>query len=137
MGLGYIKYTISSSIAGKEIKSDWSTFVNEGLSNSGLLGLFGDYVLSLNPYTKPSRFASQNSPQTVFGPTIGLAKDVSEIMYGITHDSKGDKAPISLEADDLKKLIKLLPFSNLFYLRILFNQLETNKKKSRSARRPT
>lgn len=109
--LGYLSYSVKEMIKGKDPKTDVNTILSEGVSRSGLLGLVGDYAMALNPYAASSRYASLNAVDTVFGPSVGTVKKV----YGNFNDiANGDP-----EAD---KMLKLLPYQNLFYIRMLFEK---------------
>ena len=86
-----------------------------GLAQGGGLGIFGDFL-----FGSASRTGS-SLPETVAGPVLG---DLSQTIFKIWNDIKDPqgKHPGRKTAADVVRLINNeIPFTNLFYLRGLWN----------------
>lgn len=113
--LGTLTTSIKDQLAGREVERDfWETAV-EGMSRSGLAGILGDVALAVSPYNS-SRFASQNVNNFFLGPSATLIGDV----YGAFKRIAGTE---ELSASDLKKIVKMLPFQNIFWIRMILDKL--------------
>jgi hypothetical protein len=123
---GYLVYATKQMLKDKEVKTDFRTVYMEGITRSGMLGLMFDYIHQLNPWVKSTRFAALQSWQSLLGPSASMAQ---EIYTGSTAFNDG-----RLTSTEARKLISLLPFQNLFYLRAIFDRLAPPKKKRKRKR---
>ena len=63
----------------------------------------------LNPFTTTSRYAQMGTAGLIMGPTGGAAVDVSSVLPKIFGQEDMTNA-------DKRKMLRLVPYSNLFYL---------------------
>lgn len=113
--LGAMSYAIKQHLAGKEPSSDIDVLLKEGISRSGVAGLIGDGAFLLVPGLNSSRFAAFNTTQAIVGPTFGQMGDVTDILNRL---SDGE-----VSSSDTKKMTKMVPMQNLFWLRWGLNQV--------------
>ena len=98
------------------------------LDRSGLMGLFmegdalmgkmtgGHSVASMLAGREPTRFAERGALAQAMGPSAGLVDDLSRAVAGITNKD--------FTQPDLRRLRRLIPGQNLFYLQYLLNKAE-------------
>lgn len=133
VGLGSLVYVLKSMMAGREINTDPSNLVKEGLDWSGMMGWLGEpnnmienlsggtYGMSALFGGPPaSRYQSRNSIWSLAGPTFDMGGDVKNIISGVFNGEFDDR--------EVRSVRKLLPFQNLFYLAPLLNQVEEQMK---------
>lgn len=133
VGLGSLVYVLKSMMAGREINTDPSNLVKEGLDWSGMMGWLGEpnnmienlsggtYGMSALFGGPPaSRYQSRNSVWSLAGPTFDMGGDVKNIISGVFNGEFDDR--------EVRSVRKLLPFQNLFYLAPLLNQVEEQMK---------
>ncbi len=133
VGLGSLVYVLKSMMAGREINTDPSNLVKEGLDWSGMMGWLGEpnnmienlsggtYGMSALFGGPPaSRYQSRNSIWSLAGPTFDMGGDVKNIISGVFNGEFDDR--------EVRSVRKLLPFQNLFYLAPLLNQVEDQLK---------
>lgn len=133
VGLGSLVYVLKSMMAGREINTDPSNLVKEGLDWSGMMGWLGEpnnmienlsggtYGMSALFGGPPaSRYQSRNSIWSLAGPTFDMGGDVKNIISGVFNGEFDDR--------EVRSVRKLLPFQNLFYLAPLLNQIEEQMK---------
>nr|DAX05394.1 MAG TPA: hypothetical protein [Caudoviricetes sp.] len=133
VGLGSLVYVLKSMMAGREINTDPSNLVKEGLDWSGMMGWLGEpnnmienlsggtYGMSALFGGPPaSRYQSRNSIWSLAGPTFDMGGDVKNIISGVFNGEFDDR--------EVRSVRKLLPFQNLFYLAPLLNQVEEQLK---------
>jgi len=113
IGMGYWTYATKAAIAGREIKDDPQTILLEGISRSGVAGLFGD--LAIGSVWNTSRYAGTNLQSMFLGPSANLISDTYNAARGPLDGDLSDR--------DIKNLGRTLPLQNLFYLRLLLQQL--------------
>lgn len=128
VGLGMLTYYIKTKQAGRETSDDPATWVLEGIDRSGVTGsLFdinniieklsrGNIGLSrLRGGPQMTRYASRNMAGAVLGPTLGTIEDVFQVA-GAASDG-------SLKDSDKRAMLRLVPASNLFYIRHLMDEM--------------
>lgn len=133
VGLGSLVYVLKSMMAGREINTDPSNLVKEGMDWSGMMGWLGEpnnmienlsggtYGMSALFGGPPaSRYQSRNSIWSLAGPTFDMGGDVKNIISGVFNGEFDDR--------EVRSVRKLLPFQNLFYLAPLLNQVEEQMK---------
>lgn len=133
VGLGSLVYVLKSMMAGREINTDPSNLVKEGLDWSGMMGWLGEpnnvlenlsggtYGMSAMFGGPPaSRYQSRNGIGALLGPTFDLGGDIKNITAGVLNGEFDDR--------EVRSVRKLLPFQNLFYLAPLLNQVEEQMK---------
>lgn len=114
--LGTQVYGIKERLAGRTPSDDMSVVIREGISRSGVTGLLGDLIIGLNPVWNSSRFAGQNAQNILLGPSLSLVDD----LYSVVASPFDDQG---FTDGDRKRLLRMLPFQNLFYLRILLQEI--------------
>lgn len=129
VALGSLTYGLKEYVAGRKITDDTTKMIVESLDRSGGFGYFWDVNNMLEKSTRGSigvnpliggnpmsRYASRNVTGALLGPSLGTAEDIIQTTGAI---SSGD-----FRRKDLHTLRKLMPGQNLFYMRVLLNQLE-------------
>lgn len=130
VGAGMAVYYMKQTDAGREVSSDPSIWVTEGLDRSGLFGWFFDVNniiekatrgrVGLNAITggpQMSRYASRNITGALLGPTFGFTQDLTTVI--------GDAAQADWTESDTRALRRLLPYQNLIGFRRVLDQAET------------
>lgn len=107
---------IKDKISGRETDSSLGKFLLNGIAASGVAGIMGEAVSALNPWFRTQRFAAISAESFLLGPSAGLVQDGFSAMAGIVGDSE-------LTSKDLDKLRRMVPYQNLFYLRLLMQQV--------------
>jgi len=113
MGLGYMSYAIKEQIKNRQPDTSLENVFVQGLTRSGVGGLMADVGFAL--FGGNSRYAGVNSQGVIMGPSMNFFQDTYSAVRGPLDGS--------LSKGDLKRIRRTLPFQNLFYLRILLNQL--------------
>ena len=129
VALGSAAYGAKQYAAGRDISSDPDKLIVESLDRSGAFGYFWDMNNMLEKVTRGeyganpafgatpmSRYASRNIMGSALGPSLGTAEDIIQVAGAV---STGD-----FKRSDLRRIRKLMPGQNLFYMRRLLNQLE-------------
>lgn len=128
LALGGVAFAVKEKVAGREVSDEPNVWVANALDRSGLLGWLSDANNIAEKFTagrvglsavtgeQITRYQSRNVYGAFLGPTADMVSDLFSIS------SSGFRGEFS-EAD-LRRMKRLLPFQNLFQLRILFNQFE-------------
>ena len=130
LGMGMAVYTLKEKIAGREPSDDPTKLISEGISRSGMTGLMMDTAMGLYPLSISSRFINRNTTSILFGPSSMIAQDFLTDVSRVIQKGVDEDKDISKE--DVSKLIKYLPFQNLFYLRVLFDKAKDKGKRDKS-----
>lgn len=131
IGLGMLSYALYSVASGREISDRPQDWVKEGLSRSGVLGWIDEGnamsakltrgsvdIYRLIGADKPlSRYASRSIAGAFLGPTLGKVEGLAQVM--------GSVATGEWTASDTRALRRLFAGQNLFYIRRLLDQVET------------
>lgn len=123
-GMSYAAYKTSRGEWKEMQEEPYEKWMDEAIDRSGLLGVFslGQQLLQRVPATSPymsfsgqrtERRASQDLIDFALGPSLNLAKTVSNILVGLDE-------PTQSTANQMKLLV---PFQNVFYMRYLLEQL--------------
>lgn len=114
--MGSMVGMLKDLIAGREPNYDVETRLKEGVSRSGVLGLQGDMLFgmygALSDSGTYSRYAGQRGVDILLGPTFGLLKDTMDVASVALSDAEGKE----FDAKTARKIVKYLPYNNLFYL---------------------
>ena len=100
----------------------------EAVDQSGVLALpmeinnmadkiFGVSLQRFSGGNEAERYVSRNKTQAVLGPTIGTVEDLLQLAGSITDEG-------SWSAADTRRVRKLTPLQNLFYVRWAFDEME-------------
>lgn len=128
LGLGAVTYALKQVIADKPLSEKPSVWAVEAFDWSGLSGWLMDAnnltekatrgKVGLSFFTKEpvTRYASRNVAGALLGPSLGAVQDIFQVSGSVF---AGD-----MTKADLRRLRQLVPLSNLFYVRTLFNQVE-------------
>lgn len=129
VALGTAAYGAKEFVAGREISTDPKKLIVESLDRSGVFGYFWDVNNIVEKMTRGevgvnkligappmSRYASRNIMGALLGPSAGTIEDLSAVTGAI---SQGE-----FTESDLRRVRKLMPGQNLFYIRQLLNSLE-------------
>lgn len=119
--MGSVAYMVKEKVAGREPNTDIENLMSEGVSRSGTAGLFGDYMMALNPYATSSRWASLSANGVMLGPSAQLAGDLYSAAIKAPSDGKITDA-------EQKQILKLLPYQNLFYFKTLMEKMNEDDK---------
>jgi hypothetical protein len=112
---GAVTWIIKEKIRGRDPEVTVDKAIIEGISRSGLGGLFGDVMLGLNPWYNSSRYAGVKAEGVILGPSGNL---IQEGYQGIADILDGD-----VTESDIKKIVRLMPYHNVFWLRLLLEKL--------------
>ena len=129
VALGTAAYGAKEFVAGRDISTDPKKLIVESLDRSGAFG----YLWDINNITEKmtrgevgvnkligappmSRYASRNIMGALLGPSAGTAEDIQAVTGAI--------ASGEFTESDLRRVRKLMPGQNLFYIRQLLNTLE-------------
>jgi hypothetical protein len=120
VGMGAQTYVLKSMVAGREPDTSIDNLIKEGISRSGVTGLFGDYVMGLsNAFLGTqgsSRYAGRSVEGMFLGPSADIVKDLAQASVNATDGELTDK--------DANALKRMMPFSNIFYMRMLMRKLK-------------
>jgi len=129
--LGYTSYTARETLKGNEVKTDYDTFIREGIDRSGLLAYWGDLNGMLSKGTageadifrllgadkgQLSRYASRNILGSAFGVSAGRVSDLGQITGAI---ASGD-----FRESDIRAIRRAIIFNNLWATHRGFSEIE-------------
>ena len=128
IGMGALSQMIRDVAANGEVKDrtarEWAV---DAVDRSGVMALFMEGDALMDKFTgysasravagrEPSRFQDRGKLAQLLGPTAGAIEDLSDAVLGATN---GD-----FTQTDLRRIGRLVPGQNVFYLNYLFNQAE-------------
>lgn len=129
VALGGATYGLKQYVAGRDISTDPEKLIVESLDRSGAFGYFWDVNNITEKMTRGqvgvnrligappmSRYASRNVLGALMGPSLGTVEDMATVTGAISQGEFTDS--------EKRKVRKLLPGQNLFYIRRLLNELE-------------
>ncbi|WP_234840542.1 hypothetical protein [Sinorhizobium meliloti] len=128
LGLGAMAYWAKQTFAGQAPSDKPSVWAVEAFDRSGLMAYLtevnamsekltrGQFGLSAFTGEQVSRYASRNVTSTFLGPTPGAIADIFEVS-GAIFAGNATRA-------DLRKTRLLMPMQNLFYIRLLLDEVE-------------
>jgi len=128
MGLGMMQYWIKSQLNGQEPSDNPAVWASEAFDNAGLGGWLMNVNHSLEKITgdriglsaltgQPARrYINVNKLGAIFGPSVGKVSDLIDIFDAMSGGG--------MTQSDVKKIRRMLPLQNLFYLRSLFDAME-------------
>ena len=140
IGAGMLVYQVKESLAGRETSDEPEKWIAEGLDRSGLMGWFLDVnnitekwtggrvgISALTGEGVTSRYLSRNWFGALVGPSFGLAEDFRMVTAAAT---AGD-----WRQSDTRRLRRLLPYQNVFYMRNLLDEAEQGVNETLGVRR--
>jgi hypothetical protein len=120
IGMGAMTYTVKEMIAGREPDTNIDNLIMEGINRSGITGLFGDYIMGIsNAFLGTqgsSRYAGRSVEGLFLGPSADIIKDLAQASVNAADGEITDA--------DAKKIKRMMPFANLFYIRMLMEKLK-------------
>lgn len=128
MGLGALSYYLKQVTAGQPVTDSPAVWVAEAFDRSGIAGWLmevnniaekatrGRVGVSALTGQQISRYATRNVTGAFLGPSADAVADIFQVSGSIF---AGDTTK-----SDLRRARQLVPMQNLFYLRMLFNQVE-------------
>jgi len=135
VALGSASYGMKEFVAGREISDDPSKILVESLDRSGAFGYFWDTNNIIEKMTRGevgvnkligappmSRYQSRNILGSLLGPSVGTVQDIAQITGAISTGEIGKS--------EIRKIRRLLPMQNLFYMRQLLTELEDKTAES-------
>ena len=129
LALGALTYKLKMDAAGKETSDNPAVWAVEAFDRSGLVGWLMEVnnasekitrgTVGLSAFTgeQVSRYASRNATASLLGPSLGTVQDILDVT--------GSTVSGDFQKSDARKLRQLIPGQNLFYLRGLFNTVES------------
>lgn len=125
VGMGMMVEALKRKMSGRDIDdidpegADFDDWLVSGISRAGILGLWDIPIIGLNPMFNDAKYAGQNAVGTIFGPSVGTIGRGMTVLNGIGSENETD-ANRAIEAG-----IRLLPYNNIFYLRMMME--DSNK----------
>lgn len=127
--VSYAAYTVAKGGQFHDRPQDW---FKEGIDRSAVTGWFGELNMMAAKATggqadlfrligadKPlSRYVSRGLLGNLLGPSAGKFDNATGVIYAVSNGQWTES--------DTRKLRQLIPFQNLFYVRLLFDQVEKN-----------
>jgi hypothetical protein len=131
LGLGAITYYAQALAANRVPSDDPEKIFLEALDKSGMTGLMFDGFLTMDKFfgiTEGgfSRYYTRGKIGAFLGPSAGVFEDLA-ILGKLTNASRGSE---DITAKDLRNLIRLAPYQNLFYVRRIIEQGSENLAES-------
>lgn len=129
--LGYTSYATRQALKGKDIETDYDTFVREGLDRSGMMAIPGEINAILSKLTGGgadmyrltgadkkvlTRYASRNMLSTIAGVSGGRVQDFGQLMSAV---ASGDYTQ-----SDISAMRRTLYMNNHFALHYGLTQVE-------------
>lgn len=117
VAFGIFSEVIKNKIAGRDVDYTPEGLLAAGLSRSGVLGLVGTTALDLGRTLageSTNRYGDSAVLGAALGPTAGALSDLGKLGSKLSDGEMDEK--------DAKAVSKLLPFQNLFYLRMLMEK---------------
>ena len=135
--LSYVMNSLAKDPTGKELDLSAGNLFREGLDRSALLAIWGEPINILSkaqwfPIGEPSRYKSRGIVGSLAGPVAGVADDVLEAGSRLLQSVYGKR---QFTTNDVKNILRLLPYQNLFYLRYINEQVAKNFAVSLGAKR--
>lgn len=134
VGMGAVVIELKDLISGIERKRDIGTYIKEAIDRSGVLSIpmeinnisdkvFGISVDNAFDLGGADRYVDRNVGGAVAGPALNMLVDVAEMTGSRTRLKEWKQS-------DTRKMRRLLPFQNLFYLNRLLTMGEKKFNKS-------
>lgn len=126
LALGAVSYVATSVAKGKEPDLSFGNLAKESIDRSGLLGVFMEvYNIAEKGLGGQgvSRYQSRDFSGAFTGPTGGAIDEIQKTLSKIIHSTEGEE---DFTTKDAEKLMRLVPFQNLFYLNQLTKAFAQN-----------
>jgi hypothetical protein len=129
VALGSLSYLAKASAANYEPDMSVGTMLREGVDRSGTLAWLSDANAVAEKVSRGriganavfggppmSRYASRSALEAVFGPTYGMAGNLTQVA--------GNALAGDWQAADTHTVRRMMPYNNLFYVRSIFDDAE-------------
>lgn len=129
-GLGMMSYVAYMTASGRELSDNPADWLREGVDRSGMLAWLFEVnntvekatagTVGIGPLigaSPPSRYLSRNWAASLAGPSAGLGEDASRAMSSVFELGEWNSS-------DTRRIRRLLPAQNLFYMRRVLDQAE-------------
>jgi len=140
LGIGMMAYAFKEWNAGREVSDDPAFWVMEGIDRSGALGVITEIDNTMTKISRDSfglrpmlgidgnasRYASRSVLESALGPSFGLAGDSARVLSEAL--SSEEAGGWDLNDSDVRAIRRIMPMQNLFYLRKIFDKIESNFK---------
>ena len=123
LSFGALSYITKEQIAGREPNTDIDNLLIEGISRSGLGGITQEYIFGVtNAFFGQygSRYGGRSIQSLLGGPSADFLKDAAQTIINSTDGEVTDA--------DAKRIQRMTPFGNLFYIRLLMTKLKGNEE---------
>jgi hypothetical protein len=123
--MSYFLTSLAKDPTGESIDLSAGKLFQESLDRSSVLGIFMESInlfakTGWLPFGETTRWQSRGLFGSVLGPTAGVVDDLLVTGGRIMQSIYGNR---EFSESDIKSIMRLLPYQNLFYLRYLNNQL--------------
>ena len=123
--LSYYTWSVSRGKGAEALDQDWEKWADEAIARAGLLGIFQepwDIAQKIPGLAEHVTFSGEELTQRratgllgrVFGPSVDLAERSANVILGMSEPTQGT----------VHTARGLMPYQNVFYLRLLIDQLE-------------
>lgn len=120
-------YILKARLAGFEPNLDLDNLIYQGAIRSGAVGMFWENALALMPTDSNVRSGPWKFRTAIFGPSYSTMSDVLDLFYGL---QDGD-----LSNEDRKRIYRITPFANVFWLRRAVEKVYGIEKRTRRRKR--
>lgn len=129
MGLGMLTYYFKSELNGQEPSDKPGVWLSEAFDNTGIGGWLMNVDHSLEKITgdriglsaltgQPARrYINVNKLGAIFGPAVGRASDLIDVFDAMSGGG--------MTQSDVRKIRRMIPMQNVFYLKWLFDRMES------------
>jgi len=115
--MGGMTSMLKDALRGRDTDMDIDEFMLKGIAQSGLLGLVGTTVLDVSMAAmdpKQKLYLGDRVASAALGPSVSQISGMTKVLQKLTD---GD-----VTSKDVNAASRMVPFMNLFYLRILLDQ---------------
>lgn len=106
---------------GQDDEMSYGEFILAGTTRSGVFGLMGDLVFSTALLKDYSRYQGLNMQGAILGPSANLINDL--VNAGAPIFQKALDEDKDLEPKDIKRIARMIPYQNLFYLQYILTKV--------------
>lgn len=119
---GYMSYALGKIMTGQEVDTSMDNVALQAVSRSGMMPLLYDQLWNASSLSRGGRYQGVDPLSVLAGPYSSLVKNAYTAGAGLT-DKEGN---MDIDGKDLNKFYRLLPFSNLFYIKGPLMKLTNN-----------
>lgn len=127
LAFGALSYVTTALVRGDEPDLSFENLSKEAIDRSGVLGIFMEVFNigqknGLIPGAPVSKYRSRSLLGSLLGPSGGLIDELGAVLGKLTGVIEGE----GMSTKDAQKMLRLVPYQNLFYLQQI-NKAITNK----------